>query len=52
LSLCSHHAEYARAVVVNANQFRVISQSVKKTDPDDARNPALYLAKDSCRRYA
>lgn len=35
----------ARVVVVNANQFRVISQSVKKTDPNDARNPALYLAK-------
>jgi len=35
----------ARVVVVNANQFRVISQSVKKTDPNDARNLALYLAK-------
>ena len=34
-----------RVVVVNANQFRVISQSVKKTDPNDARNLALYLAK-------
>jgi transposase IS116/IS110/IS902 family protein len=27
-------------------QFKVISQSVKKTDPNDARNLALYLAKD------
>jgi transposase len=35
----------ARIVVVDANQFRVISQSVKKTDPNDARNLALYLAK-------
>lgn len=35
----------ARVVVVNANQFRVISHSVKKTDPNDARNLALYLAK-------
>jgi len=35
----------ARVAVVNANQFRVISQSVKKTDPNDARNLALYLAK-------
>jgi transposase len=37
--------QVARVVVVNANQFRVISQSVKKTDPHDARNLALYLAK-------
>jgi len=36
----------ARVVVVDPNQFRVISQSVKKTDPNDARNLALYLAKD------
>ena len=35
----------ARVVVVDANQFRVISHSVKKTDPNDARNLALYLAK-------
>ncbi|MGH9512642.1 MAG: IS110 family transposase [Terriglobales bacterium] len=35
----------ARVVVVDSNQFRVISQSVKKTDPNDARNLALYLAK-------
>ena len=32
-------------VVVDPNQFRVISHSVKKTDPNDARNLALYLAK-------
>jgi transposase len=37
--------QVARVVVVDANQFRVISQSVKKTDPNDARNLALYLAK-------
>ena len=36
----------ARVVVVDPNQFRVISHSVKKTDPNDARNLALYLAKD------
>ena len=35
-----------RVVVVDANQFRVIAQSVKKTDPNDARNLALYLEKD------
>jgi transposase len=34
-----------RVVVVDPNQFRVISQSVKKTDSNDARNLALYLAK-------
>jgi transposase len=36
----------ARVVAVNPNQFRVISQSVKKTDTNDARNLALYLEKD------
>jgi len=36
----------ARVVTVDPNQFKVISQSVKKTDPNDARNLALYLAKD------
>jgi transposase len=36
----------ARVVVVDTNQFRVISRSVKKTDPNDARLLALYLAKD------
>lgn len=35
-----------RVVVVDANQFRVIAQSVKKTDPNDARNLALYLEKE------
>jgi transposase len=35
----------ARVAVVDPNQFRVISHSVKKTDPNDARNLALYLAK-------
>ncbi len=38
-------AHVARVVVVDPHQFRVISQSVKKTDPNDARNLALYLAK-------
>ncbi len=37
--------QVARVVVVDPHQFRVISQSVKKTDPNDARNLALYLAK-------
>ena len=36
----------ARVGVVDPNQFRVISHSVKKTDLKDARNLALYLAKD------
>jgi transposase len=36
----------ARVVAVDPNQFKVISQSVKKTDPNDARSLALYLAKD------
>jgi len=35
-----------RVVAVDPNQFHVISHSVKKTDPNDARNLALYLAKD------
>ena len=34
-----------RVVVVNPSQFKVITHSVKKTDPNDARNLALYLAK-------
>lgn len=37
--------QVARLVVVDPNQFRVISHSVKKTDPNDARNLAPYLAK-------
>jgi transposase len=35
-----------RVVAVNPSQFKVITHSVKKTDPNDARNLALYLAKD------
>src|SRR5260370_9210020 len=34
-----------RVVAVNPSQFKVITHSVKKTDPNDARNLALYLAK-------
>jgi len=36
----------ARVVAVDSNQFKVISHSVKKTDPNDARSLALYLEKD------
>jgi transposase len=36
----------ARVVVVNTSQFRVIRQSVKKTDRHDAGALALYLSKD------
>ena len=35
-----------RVVAVNPSQFKVITHSVKKTDSNDARNLALYLAKD------
>ncbi len=35
----------ARIAVVDTNQFRVISRSVKKTDSHDARLLALYLSK-------
>jgi transposase len=35
-----------RVVAVNSNQFKVITHSAKKTDPNDARSLALYLAKD------
>src|SRR3989441_6772725 len=35
----------ARVAAVDPNQFRVISHSVKKTDPNDARNLGLYLSK-------
>lgn len=35
----------ARVLVVDSNQFQVISRSVKKTDPNDARLLALYLSK-------
>jgi transposase len=37
--------QVARVAVVDTNQFRVISQSVKKTDPNDARLLSLYLSK-------
>jgi hypothetical protein len=33
-------------VVVDTNQFRVISRSVKKTDPNDARLLSLDLSKN------
>jgi transposase len=36
----------ARVVVVNPSQFKVISESVKKTDRNDAETLALYLSKD------
>src|SRR5260370_30917658 len=36
----------ARVVVVDSHQFRVISRSVKKTDPNDARLLSLYLSKN------
>ena len=45
VSRCGGTARKAR-VAVNASQFKVITHSVKKTDPNDARNLALYLAKD------
>src|ERR1041385_4608734 len=35
-----------RVVVVNPHQFKVISESVKKTDRHDAERLALYLEKD------
>lgn len=37
--------QVARVVVVNPSQFKVISQSVKKTDRNDAEVLALYLSK-------
>lgn len=37
--------QVARVAVVNTNQFRVIAQSVKKTDRNDAETLALYLSK-------
>ena len=37
--------QVARVVIVATNQFRVITQSVKKTDTNDAQLLALYLAK-------
>jgi transposase len=38
-------AQVARVAVVDTSQFRVITQSVKKTDANDAQLLALYLAK-------
>jgi transposase len=38
-------AHVSRVAVVDTNQFRVISRSVKKTDSNDARLLALYLSK-------
>jgi hypothetical protein len=35
-----------RVVAVNPSHFKVIKHSMKKADPNDARNLALYLAKD------
>lgn len=37
--------QVARVAVVDTNQFRVITQSVKKTDANDAQLLALYLEK-------
>jgi transposase len=37
--------QVARVAVVNPSQFKVISQSVKKTDSNDAELLALYLSK-------
>lgn len=36
----------SRVVVVNPQQFKVISRSVNKTDKNDARTLALFLSKD------
>lgn len=36
----------ARVAVVDPNQFKVVSRSVKKTDANDAQLLALFLAKD------
>jgi hypothetical protein len=33
-------------VAVNPSRFKVITHSLKKTDPNDAQNLALYLAED------
>jgi len=35
-----------RVVVVNPHQFKVISESVKKTDDNDAEALAVFLSKD------
>ena len=36
----------ARVVLVNPQQFKVVSASVNKTDDNDARRLALFLEKD------
>lgn len=41
----------ARLVTVDPNQFKVISQSVKKTDPNDARNLARTWPRICFRKY-
>jgi hypothetical protein len=44
----------ARVVVVDSNQFRVVSRSVKKTDPNDTRLLGLCAARpfvDQCDPY-
>jgi transposase len=38
-------SQVAKVVVVNPTQFKVIRDSVKKTDPHDARALALFLSK-------
>lgn len=44
---CQVLKKYAgRLVVVNPNQFKVISRSVKKTDKNDAKTLAEFLEKD------
>ena len=39
-------AHVGRVAVVNPQQFKVISQSVKKTDTNDAKTLAMFLAND------
>ena len=39
-------SQVGRIAVVDTNQFRVISRSVKKTDANDARLPAAGTAND------
>jgi transposase len=39
-------AQVSRVVVVNPQQFKVVSESVNKTDGNDARRLALFLSKD------
>lgn len=44
-------ARVARMVVVNAQQFQVISASVKKTDWHDTEALRLYVENDLLRRW-